>query len=260
MNFKQISSRDNPRFKQLKRLSESARERRQTGKTLLDGVHLLQSYLTLHGEPEFLLLAQGESSREVTDFIQIHQDLPSLMLPALMFAEISPVATPSGLMALIDIPQIAPPVSAEFILLLEDIQDPGNLGSILRSALAAGVQAVYLSTGCCDVWSPKALRGGQGAQLSLPVIERADLRQVVSAFQGQVLATSMNGENLYQTDLRKPTAFVMGNEGAGVSADLLSHVSRQVAIPMQSQVESLNVAAACAVCLFERLRQTASNQ
>jgi len=259
MTIKQISSRDNPRFKQLKRLSESARERRQTGKTLLDGVHLLQTYLTHYGEPEFLLIAQGESNHEVTDFIQMHQDLPTLMFPTLMLAELAPVATPSGLMALIDIPQLNPPDTTKFILLLEDIQDPGNLGSILRSALAAGVDAVYLSTGCCDVWSPKALRGGQGAQLMLPVIERADLAEVARQFQGQVLATSMQGNNVFQMDLRQPTAFIMGNEGAGVSAQLLQHISQQVSIPMHAQMESLNVAAACAIFLFERLRQTSQD-
>jgi TrmH family RNA methyltransferase len=255
MTFKHITSRDNPKFKQLKRLAESSRERRQTGQTLLDGVHLLSSYIQHYGAPELLLIAKGESNREVTDFIQMQQDLPSLMMPALMFSELSPVASPSGVMALINIPSVAVPETAQFVLLLEDIQDPGNLGSMLRSALAAEVDAVYLSTGCCDVWSPKALRGGQGAQLFLPLIERADLLQVADDFSGQVLATSMQGVSIFNSDMRGACALVMGNEGAGVSPALLQKAHAQVAIPMQANVESLNVAAACAVCLFERVRQ-----
>jgi TrmH family RNA methyltransferase len=257
MTFKHITSRDNPRFKQLKRLTEQARERRQSGQTLLDGVHLLETYISKFGEPELLLISEGESQQEVIDFIQRHQDIPSLMFPSLMFAELSPVASPSGVMALVDIPHLPVEPSAQFILLLEDIQDPGNLGSMMRSAVAAGVQAVYLSTGCTDAWSPKALRGGQGAQLLLPVVERADLSQLVRDFNGQVFATAMHGKSLYQCDMRGATALLMGNEGTGISADLLQQAHQIIAIPMQSDLESLNVAAACAVCLFERVRQVA---
>lgn len=255
MTFKHITSRDNPKFKQLKRLADSARERRQSGQTLLDGVHLLSSYMQQYGAPELLLIAEGESNREVTDFIQMQQDLPCLMMPALMFSELSPVASPSGVMALINTPSLPVPDAAQFVLLLEDIQDPGNLGSMLRSALAAQVDAVYLSTGCCDAWSPKALRGGQGAQLFLPLIERADLLQVADQFAGQVFATSMQGDSIFSTDMRAACALVMGNEGAGISAELLQKAHARVAIPMQANVESLNVAAACAICLFERVRQ-----
>ncbi len=255
MTFKHITSRDNPRFKQLKRLSEQARERRQSGQTLLDGVHLLESYINHFGEPELLLISEGESQQEVIDFIQQHQDIPSLMFPSLMFAELSPVASPSGVMALVNIPRLPMAKSVQFILLLEDIQDPGNLGSMLRSAVAAGVQGVYLSTGCSDAWSPKALRGGQGAQLLLPIIERADLSQVISQFDGQVYATAMHGESLYEVDMRGASAILMGNEGTGISTQLLQQVHQTIAIPMQSGLESLNVAAACAICLFERVRQ-----
>lgn len=175
MSFKHIVSRDNPVFKQLKKLSESAHERSSEGKTLLDGVHLIETYLATFGEPDLVIIPEGKSSVEATALIQQLADVPTIMLPTLMFAELTPVVTATGILALIKTPQLAAPKTPVFVLMLEDIQDPGNLGSMLRTAAAAGVEAVYLSVSCTDAWSPKALRGGQGAQFFLPIVERVDL-------------------------------------------------------------------------------------
>lgn len=259
MTFKHITSRDNSLFKQLKKLADNARERRKNNETLLDGAHLLTAYIERFGMPKLLVIAEGESTNEVVGLLQELSDVPTVMFTTLMFAELSPVATPTGILALVDIPQLPVPEQPDFLLMLEDIQDPGNLGSMLRSAAAAGVEGVYLSLGCTDAWSPKALRGGQGAQFVLPIVERADLAQVAQAFSGQTLATTLVGEPLYGMDLQQPTAFVIGNEGAGLSEALIVAASRQVSIPMAGQVESLNAAAATAVCLFERSRQKAAH-
>ncbi|HEY3301555.1 MAG TPA: RNA methyltransferase [Methylophilaceae bacterium] len=259
MTFKHITSRDNPIFKQLKRLAESSRERRKEGKTLLDGAHLVSDYMQAFGEPLQLIIAEGQSSREVTGMIQDLSEVPTIMVTTLMFAELSPVVSPTGLLALVNTPMISPPEKIDFALILEDIQDPGNLGSLLRSAAAAGVDVVYLSQGCAEAWSPKALRGGQGAQFRLSIIERADLIAEIESFKqknnAQVLATTMNGASLYQQDLRGPTAFVMGNEGNGLSPDVIEVSTRSVSVPMKDAVESLNVTSAASVCLFEAFRQ-----
>ncbi len=255
-SFKHIISRDNPLFKQLKKLADNARERRAEAKTLLDGVHLIESYCEAFGEPELVIIPEGKSSLEATNLMQSLVDVNTIMLPTLMFAELTPVASSTGILALVKTPTIALPEKIEFALMLEDIQDPGNLGSILRTALGAGVQAVYLSKGCTDAWSPKALRGGQGAQFHLPIIEGADLLEIMQNFAGNTYATTMNGKSLYTLDLSKPTAFIIGNEGAGLSAKIISAASQQVSIPMHENLESLNAAAAAAVFLFERMRQT----
>lgn len=258
MTFKHITSRDNSLFKQLRKLADNARERRKNNETLLDGVHLLQAYIEQFGLPKLLVTAEGESTHEAVSLLQELTDVPTVMFTTLMFAELSPVATPTGILALVDMPQLPVPEQPDFVLMLEDIQDPGNLGSMLRSAAAAGVEAVYLSQGCADAWSPKALRGGQGAQFVLPIVERADLVQVSQEFRGETLATTLAGQSLYELDLQQPTAFVIGNEGAGLSDALIAAAGRQVSIPMAGQVESLNAAAAAAVCLFERRRQKVS--
>lgn len=253
--MKHISSRDNPLFKKLKNISSSSRERRLAGKVLLDGAHLIEVYADTFGLPELLVVNDGDCARDVLNLLDRLCDTTIISLPESLFAAVSPVATPTGLLALVDTPVLLGPEAPQFVLMLENIQDPGNLGSLLRNAAAAGVALVYLSEGCAEAWSPKALRGGQGAQFVLPVIERADLVAVVKNFHGQTFATTLQGQSLYKLDLTGPVAFIIGNEGAGLSEALLSVASQQVNIPMPGKVESLNAAAAAAVCLFERVRQ-----
>lgn len=253
---KHITSRDNPLFKQLRKLAESARERRLAGQTLLDGPHLLQAYADSGGVPQTLLLQEGEPGAEIAALCAQFSAVQQVVLPPALFAELSPVATPSGLLALIDIPQRRLPERPQFGLLLEDLQDPGNLGSVLRSAAAAGVDALWLSKGCADAWSPKTLRGGQGAHFVLPIVERADLPAVAAAFAGTTLAACLHGTPLFDLDLRGPVAFIIGNEGAGLGETLLQVAGQHYTVPMPGRVESLNAAAAAAISLFERVRQT----
>lgn len=259
MSFKHIVSRDNPVFKHLKKLADNARERRSEGQTLLDGVHLIEAYISVFGEPTMVIIPEGKSSVEATGLIQALEHVSTMMLPTLMFAELTPVASATGILALVKIPQLGVPESPNFVLMLEDIQDPGNLGSMLRTAAAAGVEAVYLSTSCTDAWSPKALRGGQGAQFVLPIVDRADLITELQNFGGNSYATTMAGESLYAQNLTQATAFVIGNEGAGLRKQTIEAANKSITIPMAysniSSVESLNAAAAVAVCLFERRRQ-----
>lgn len=255
MSFKHITSRDNALFKQLKKLAENKRERKKVSETMLDGVHLIETYLQAFGEPKLLIIPEGKSTQEASDMIQHLNDIDTVMFPTLMFAELSPVLKSTGVLALVKTSNVAPPETINFALILEDIQDPGNLGSMLRTALGAGVDAVYLSKGCTDAWSPKCLRGGQGAQFYLPVIESEDIIGTIKGFSGSSYATTLSGDLLYNQDLSQPTAFVIGNEGAGLSRDAVEAATQTVSIPMNEHVESLNAAAATAICLFESKRQ-----
>lgn len=249
-----LTSRDNPVFKALVELAHKPRARRQAGQTLLDGEHLLQAALDAGHSPDLLILAEDAPATLQEKWLARLHGLPSLLLSPRLFAALSPVQNPSGLMARIAIPR-AGPHAGEGLLLLEDIQDPGNLGAILRVAAAAGMTRVYLSKGCAEAWSPKCLRGGQGAQFQLALAEGVDLVAAASAFAGPVYAGLPGAAtSLYHLDLRGPVGFAFGNEGAGLSAALQA-VCSPFAIPMAGGVESLNVATAAAVCLFERLRQ-----
>jgi TrmH family RNA methyltransferase len=256
--IKRISSRDNPFFKSLQRISSSARERREAGQTLLDGAHLLRAYLDAGNKPLHLLINdQALQNAEIVSLLDACSDVPQTQLDDALFAQLSELKTPNGLLTLIAIPPANVPVShCQFALLLEDIQDPGNIGSILRSAAAAGCDAVFLSQGCADAWSPKVLRAGMGGHFALSLHESADLLQVAAEFTGKILSASLQAEkSLYDSNLRGKLAFAIGNEGSGLSPALLVAAAQHFIIPMPGKVESLNAAAATAVCLFEATRQ-----
>lgn len=256
--MKSISSRDNVLFKQLKKLANSARERRKSERTLLDGIHLLEAYLASGRVAECVLVAESALQQtEIQEILVQTVSWPMVTVTDSLFAEISPVDTPTGILAMIATIPVTAPVNNDFVLLLEDIQDPGNLGAILRSAAAAGVTTAYLSTACADVWSPKVLRSAMGAHFALAIVERADLLQVAAQFAGKLLATVPDaGQSIYMLDLTGNVALLVGNEGAGLSAELQALANEHVHIPMQPGIESLNVAAATTVCMFERVRQS----
>lgn len=258
-----ITSREHILFKQLIKLEKSSRQRRSDGLTLLDGVHLIQAHHASQKVPLKLIVSEsGYKHVEIKHLLSKfshHAEISIVMFSDALFRQASPVKTPTGILALIAIPSSeANDVDNDvvFCALLETIQDPGNLGSILRSAAAAGVSDVYLSNDCVDAWSPKTLRAAMGAHFSLTIHEQCNLVQVARQFCGKVIATTLQAnQHLYQTDLNGPVAFVFGNEGAGLSSELLHAVSEQVKIPMPGNTESLNAAAAAAVCFFEKVRQ-----
>lgn len=258
-----ITSREHTLFKQLVKLEKSSRQRRIAGLTLLDGAHLIQAYQAAQGIPLKLIISElGCNNTEIKYLLgrfSKYTEVNTVMLSDALFRQVSPVKTPSGILALIAIPLSEPNTISDnqvFCVLLEAIQDPGNLGAILRSAAAAGVSDVYLSNDCADAWSPKTLRAAMGAHFSLTIHEQSNLTQVAQRFHGQVIATTLHAtRHLYQTDLTGPVAFVFGNEGAGLSPEMLQAVSEQVTIPMSGNTESLNVTAAAAICFFEKVRQ-----
>jgi TrmH family RNA methyltransferase len=254
---KRISSRDNAFFKSLLRLATSSRERRDAAQTLLDGAHLLRAWLDSGRIPAHLLLSPSAlEDVEISRLRAECPDVPCTLLEEPLFKQLSELKTPNGLLSLIDIPHPESTRQPQFALLLEDIQDPGNLGSILRSAAAAGCDAAYLSPGCADAWSPRVLRAAMGGNFIIGINEHCDLIDVASNFEGVVLAASLDaGSALYECDLRGQIAFAIGNEGAGLSPALQDKAHQRFIIPMPGKVESLNAAAATAVCLFEAVRQ-----
>ena len=256
--MKLIQSRDNPFYKELVKLTGSSRQRGKVNQTLLDGAHLLSAYLDAGMLPQHVLVnAAASHDAEINALLARVDNTPVTQLDDKLFAELSELKTTTGILALIDIPQPSAPISdSRFALLLEDIQDPGNLGSMLRSAAAAGCDAVFLSQGCADAWSPKVLRAAMGGHFALRIDERQDLQSVSKTFTGTLLATSLQASrSLYDCDLHGSIAFMIGNEGAGLSAELLNLATQQITIPMPGKIESLNAAAAVAICLFEAVRQ-----
>ncbi|CAB1368072.1 TrmH family RNA methyltransferase [Denitratisoma oestradiolicum] len=255
--MKTLSSRDNPTVRQLRLLAEDAREQRRQGRTLLDGPHLVSTYRQRVGLPRLLVVSEsGLDKPELEALLALHPGQETLCLKDSLFREISGTAAPVGILALIDIPATPPGPARGSCLLLDAVQDAGNLGSILRTAAAAGLGDIFLGPGCAGVWTPKVLRAGQGAHFSLAIRERADLAAVIRGYPGRVLTTAVEGgQSLYALDLRGSVAWLFGSEGRGVDSSLASLAQGRVTIPLISEMESLNVAAAAAICIYESVRQ-----
>ncbi|KAB2921966.1 MAG: RNA methyltransferase [Dechloromonas sp.] len=253
--MKLIQSRDNAFFKQLKRLAESGRERRKSGRTLLDGVHLVEAYEAVHGTVETLVVAESAlAGGEIAAFVAGRE--PVVLGDALM-RDLGLVDTPSGLLAVVAIPAASgsPDAGADAVL-LDGVQDPGNVGTLLRTAAAAGISQVLLSPGCAAAWSPKVLRAGQGAHFVLDVHEDADLAAFIAGYRGTTAVTCLEqSTSLYAARWDGPLAWVFGAEGQGVRRELMDLAGLRIRIPMPGAVESLNVAAAAAICLFEAVRR-----
>lgn len=227
------------------------------GSAVLEGERLVRTCLERGvGAERIVLSAKSEGRDGVEDMLRMAPQAKVTVLDNALFRELSSLSTPDGIMAVIDIPEPAGWGEGEDALFLDGLQDPGNMGTILRSAAASGMETVCISSGCVDPWSPKVLRGGMGAHFFLRIREEPELAAAASEFGGQVLVLDSDAETLiYDVDLRKRTAFVLGSEGAGVSTKVTEAADRVVAIPMPGWKEPLNAAAAASICLFELARQ-----
>lgn len=255
-----ITSQHNPLVKQLKKLNRSSKARRQMGLALLEGATLLHAYMEAGFLPQAVILADDAGRKTKIRALIEERQLAGYVLPAALFSEVSGLENPDGVLSLITIPQLEQSNFAEFCIFLEGIQDPGNVGTMIRTAAAAGAKQIYLYQ-CADAWSPKVLRASMGAHFGVALVETNDLAQVVTLFPGMVYATVPRGHRLlYEIDLTCQVAFIFGNEGAGVSGGLQELADGRVSIPMPGEVESLNAAAAAAICCFERVRQKRAQQ
>jgi len=258
--MKSISSRDNSLYKELKQLAASSQARRKAGRTLLDGVHLCETYLQHAGMPVYCIVGDASAAHpEVQPLLARCEagGTQCIILPQALQVALSQVENGIGLLFVVDTPQLPMPDRlTDSAVLLDNLQDPGNLGSILRSAAAAGIRQVFCSRGTCFAWSPKVLRAGMGAHFILDIHENCDLADIMQRSDIPVLATSSHArQSIYEADLAQPCAWLFGHEGQGVSAELMRFAAHQVSIPHRGAVESLNVAASAAVCFFEQLRQ-----
>jgi TrmH family RNA methyltransferase len=253
-----VTARDNPRLRQTARLAASSRDRRKHGKCVLEGDHLVAVYLDRVGAPETLLVVE-ERQRDprVAPLVARVPSRDVLVVAGALFTDVVLTSADVGVAAVVPTPAPALPPPASRHLLLDDLQDPGNVGTILRTAAAAGVEQVLLSRDCAFAWSPKVLRAAQGAHFLTTVVEDVDLPAWCRAFGGEVVATlPREARPLYDVPVRTPWAVAIGNEGAGLSPELAARATARVTIPMHAGSESLNAGAAAAVVLFELTRRT----
>jgi len=254
--MKPISSRDNPLVKTLRKSAAGGGRRGEP--VLLDGVHLCQAWLQHHGAPEYAVFDEEKLQRP--ELQALAGQLPasaSIALDARLMRELASVESGQGVLFLVHPPEPELPGRiAENCVLFDRIQDPGNVGTLLRTCAAAGVRRVFLSTGTASAWSPKVVRSGQGAHFALAIHEHQDLQALLPRLDVPLVATALEGAvDLYAQDLPRSCAWIFGHEGQGVAPELLRAAGLRVRIPHDSTaVESLNVAVAAAICLFEQRR------
>jgi TrmH family RNA methyltransferase len=255
-----IVSRQNPRYRELARLVGSSRERRKTARCILEGEHLVAVYLDRIGVPEAIAASEDALSRPgVAALVARVPAARALVLPRALFDDLGPLPPDIGVIATAPAPRPARSLRGDRFLLVEAIQDPGNLGSMLRSAAAFGVAAAFLSKDCAFAWAPKVLRAGQGAHFQLAIHEDTDLAAIVRELRSdgvRVLATvASGGTPLDRATLAARVAVAVGNEGTGLSEALRDAADEAVTIPMPGGSESLNAAAAAAIALYEVVRR-----
>jgi RNA methyltransferase, TrmH family len=254
--MKRIASRDNPLFKALKKLASDASSRRAGGLVLLEGAHLAAAYLHAGGVPRQIVVSEGALARaEIVALCERLGDVGVTVFDDALFAAVSQLPSAAGILLTIERPTPSPPVGLErSAVLLDRVQDPGNVGSILRTAAAAGLSDVFLSPGCAQAWSQKVLRAAMGAHFALDVHEDCDLA-VLAFDRVTCIATSPHAtDTIHSVDLSGNVAWLFGHEGQGIDGALLARATT-VRIPQSGAIESLNVAAAAAICLFEQVRQ-----
>ena len=270
MNFDLITSKENSLFKEIRNLqatgSKGQKTRMASGQALLEGIHLIQTWV---GDPALKILLTSEVGLQnpeisvaVYEHLEICPDTKVYQLDSALWDLLSDLVNAPHIAGLLELPKscLTPPQSIATlngdVVILDRIQDAGNMGSILRTAAAAGFSQVIALSGCAHIWSSKVLRAGMGAHRLLDLYEGWSNQQVLSAVTAPMLAATADAEqDLFglNQELLQPVAWVMGSEGQGVSEDLLAQ-AKGVSIPIDPRVESLNVSTAAAVCLFETMR------
>lgn len=254
-----ISSRDNPRVRRWRDLARDARERRKQRRALIEGENLISAFLASGKTVESLMLGKSTAERPEFESLAKRSGKVPVVLPDALFRYVCDTEAPAGIAAEIAIPSVKRDLkTAGACVLLEAIQDAGNVGTILRSAAAFGIRYAVLGKGCADAWSPKVLRAAAGAHFSLQVAENADLEEAIAEFDGRVACTvPRGGATLSGADLSGRIGWLFGAEGQGVSEALAARAALRITIPMPGGSESLNVAAAAAICFYEFSRRGA---
>ncbi|MDO4578986.1 MAG: RNA methyltransferase [Acinetobacter sp.] len=251
-----LESKDNPKIKHLRGLIEQNSYRKKQGQTVLEGSHLCLAWLEQNRKINAIFTTENALKHpDLNDILDQYQGTVFVIGESL-YKDLSTLGTTLACLAIVDLPSSSQALDYQAdTLILENVQDPGNVGTLLRSAAAAGIQQIVCTKGSASLWSPRVLRAGMGAHFSLQTFENIQLEEILEQFKIPVYVTSSHrSTSLYTKDLSQPCVWILGNEGQGVSDYALAH-AEAVTIPQPGGQESLNVAIAGSVCFFEMVRQ-----
>lgn len=274
---RRIDSASNETFKGLVKLLGSNAKMREAGLAVAEGLHLLQSLVKdpVRYEIDSVFVPDGLLNNAEWHALEAkwasgltnHYETPKplkLVLPMGLYKKLSKLDAPTGPLVVFKLPKVVGKLDlSRDVVLLDDVQDPGNVGTLLRNCAAAGIAQVVCSSACAWVWGEKALRAGMGAQFALSFFSEPELLQQLSEHPStlvRVTSLAKQSTDLFQTDVRSSGVWVFGSEGQGVRPDWLARASQHLRIAQTNWVDSLNVASSSAICLFEQVRQRASTQ
>jgi len=251
-----ITSNQNPKLKLVRALLGRPKERREANAFLIEGVRLIEEAVTAGWQFQFVLFSDGLSERgqDLIKVLTAHRvDVEEVAGDLLQ--KVGETETPQGILAVLEFTDLPIPDSLNFILIPDQIRDPGNLGTLLRTASAAGVQAVFLPPETTDAFAPKVVRSGMGAHFRLP-IHSLTWDEIEAQTNGlDVYLADMDGKSCWESDLRTPLALIVGGEAEGASEEARKFAMHKISIPMAGNVESLNAGVAGSVLMFEVVRQ-----
>lgn len=254
-----ITSTANDSVKYVRKLQNQKRVRHDDQRLVLEGVRLVEEVVRASLVPTlvFYTEALADEGRGKALLVTLRAlGAPCTLVSESVMEHCSDTVTPQGVLAVLPFPELAPPDPATFVLIADRLRDPGNLGTLLRTALAAGVEQVLLAPGTVDFSNPKVVRSAMGAHLWLPIVD-ADWATIAEVVSGcQVWLAAAGGATPYtEVDWTQPAALVVGSEAHGAGERGRSLAQGRISIPMRPVVESLNAAVAAAIVLFEVVRQ-----
>ena len=266
--LREISSSDNAKVKLIKKLS-TRKGRREDGLFAAEGINLVSEMIDAGREIEFIMLSEDfdadrdDRHRRVSDYI-MSDAVYAYRLSSGLFDKISDAEHGVDILAVCKMEmhgmELIESISdSECVLVCDRVQDPGNIGTMIRTAVAAGYGAVVLMPGTVDVYSPKVLRSTAGMVFGIPIAYAKDEDELIGAMRNSgrrvVVTVPSGGRPYYEEDLSRGIALVIGNEGAGVSEGIKNRADLGVTLPMKGSIESLNAAVAAAVLMYEAIRR-----
>lgn len=241
--MKTIESKQNNIFKGWMKL-KTRKGRKQSQAFILDGLRIVEHAISEHADIEAIVIAKS-----FEDKWDIETEIESYLIPDDLFKMLIETEHPQGILAIVKIPELQ--IKEGKVLYLDGVQDPGNMGTLIRTADAAGFSGVVLRIGCTDPFNQKALRSSMGSILSIPLIQNDDL-SFLKSYRGSIYAAALeNGKSFRQVDFDDNAVLVIGNEGNGITNEVLELASERIYIPMIGAVESLNASIAGGILMFE---------
>jgi TrmH family RNA methyltransferase len=253
-----ITSSQNAKIKLVRGLRGRVRERRAANAFVVEGVRLVAEAVESNWKFRFVLYDESLNERGKLQIESLKpRGIDVEVISESLMKSLSETETPQGILAVLEFVNLSIPQSPNFLLIPDQIRDPGNLGTLLRTAAAAGVQAVLLPPETTDAFAPKVIRAGMGAHFQLPIHSMTweEVTQITKSANLQVYLADMDGISCWQTDLRQPLALIVGGEAEGASEQARKLANEQISIPMTGKMESLNAGVAGSVLMFEVVRQ-----